>query len=300
MREDATEHREIDIVRTFNLITFDIISDLSFGESFDGLKTRTVHPWITAFYEFMMLQSIFIQLMNLKIPVLSNLAKTVFLPMARRRVGAMNYTKAKIEKRLDQGNERPDFMSFVLRHNDEKGMSRAEIQATFNLLMIAGSETTATLLSGCAFLLQKNPHVQEKLEAEIRGKFSDESEITMLSVTHLKYLDAVIEESLRCYPPVPISLNRTTPPEGATICGHWVPGNVFTFHAYEVTAILITKQVVVGVPQFAAYSSPLNFAQPQSFVPERMLNDHEAKFDNDRRAVLQPFSAGPRNCIGKK
>jgi cytochrome P450 len=64
--------------------------------------------------------------------------------------------------------------------------------------------------------------------------------------------------------------------------------------------ILTTLQVVVGVPQFAAYSSPLNFAQPESFIPERMLHGHDAKFDNDRKAVLQPFSTGPRNCIGKK
>jgi cytochrome P450 len=226
MREDAKENRIINMVHTFNLVTFDIISDLSFGESFGGLKTRTVHPWITAFFEFMMIRTIFIQFRDLKIPILSKLAGTVLLPFMVKRVGAMNYTKTKIENRLQQGNERPDFMSYVLRHNDEKGMSREEIQATFNLFMIAGSETTATLLSGCVFLLQKNPHVREKLEAEIRDKFLDENEITMLSVSHLKYLDAVIEESLRCYPPVPIALNRMTPPEGATICGHWVPGNV--------------------------------------------------------------------------
>jgi cytochrome P450 len=216
LREDAKEGRDIDMVLTFNLATFDIVSDLSFGESFGGLKTRTAHPWITAFFELTILQTVFVQIMNLKIPVLSNLARTVFLPMTRKRIGVMNYTRVKIEKRLDQGTDRPDFMSYVLRHNDEKGMSRAEIQLTFNLLMLAGSETTATLLSGCTFLLQKHPHIRQKLEAEIRDSFSDDSEITMLSVSHLKYLDAVIEESLRRYPPVPIALNRTTPPEGAT------------------------------------------------------------------------------------
>ena len=226
MREDAKENRDINMVKTFNLITFDIISDLSFGESFGGLRTRTLHPWITAFFEFMMFRTVFIQFINMKIPVVSKLVNAIFLPIMAKRVGAMNYTKAKIEQRLDQGNELPDFMSYVLRYNDEKGMSRAEIQATFNLFMIAGSETTATLLSGCIYLLQKNPHAREKLEAEIRDKFLDEKEITMLTVSHLKYLDAVIEESLRCYPPVPIALNRMTPPEGAKICGYWVPGNV--------------------------------------------------------------------------
>jgi hypothetical protein len=220
------------MVLNFNLITFDIVSDLSFGESFGGLMTRTMHPWITAFFELAMMRAIFVQIINLKIPVLSSVARNIFLPRARKRVGAMDYTRAQVEKRLGQGTDRADFMSYVLRHNDERGMSRAEIQETFNLLMLAGSETTATLLAGCTFLLQKHPRVCEKLEAEIRGNFSTNNEITMFSVSHLKYLDAVVEESLRLYPPVPIALNRTTPPQGATICGNWVPGNVCTLLSY--------------------------------------------------------------------
>src|ERR1700749_3136677 len=101
MREDAKENRDINMVQTFNLITFDIISDLSFGESFGGLKTRIVHPWITAFYEFIMIRTVFVQFRNLKIPYFSKLAGVVLLPVMTRRVGAMNYTKTKIEKRLN-------------------------------------------------------------------------------------------------------------------------------------------------------------------------------------------------------
>lgn len=52
------------------------------------------------------------------------------------------------------------------------------------------------------------------------------------------------------------------------------------------------------VPQWAAYRSPLNFKDPDSFVPERWLPD--GGYDSDRKEVLQPFSFGPRNCLGKK
>ncbi|KIW25940.1 uncharacterized protein PV07_09074 [Cladophialophora immunda] len=282
MRDDAKEGRETDMVQNFNLTTFDIISDLSFGESFGGLRMRTPHPWVQAFFDMATIGTIMTQLVLLKIPIISILVGLLVLPILRKRLGIMAYTKDKIEKRIDQGTERPDFMSYVLRHNDENGMSREEIQATFNVLMIAGSETTATSLAGCIYLLQKHPEVRQKLHAEIRNTFRDDKEITMLSVGHLMYLDAVVEESLRLYPPVPIALNRTTPPEGAAICGHWVPGNV-----------------AVGIPQFAAYTSPLNFVEPDSFAPERMLRDHDVKFDKDHKAVLQPFSTGPRNCIGR-
>lgn len=48
----------------------------------------------------------------------------------------------------------------------------------------------------------------------------------------------------------------------------------------------------------AAYHSPANFADPKSFIPERFLGDPQ--FENDSKTVLQPFSFGPRNCIGRK
>jgi cytochrome P450 len=226
MREDAKADREVNMVEFFNLTTFDIVSDLAFGESFGGLKTRTPHPWIKAFFHFAMMRTVMVQITQLRIPVLSKLTIMLLMPLVSSKLGAMNYTKEKIEHRIDKKTDRPDFMSYVLRYNDEKGMSRDEIQATFNLLMIAGSETTATLLAGCTYLLQKNPRVLKKLQAEIRNSFAADEEITMISVSHLAYLDAVIEESLRLYPPVPIALNRMTPPEGAEICGEWVPGNV--------------------------------------------------------------------------
>jgi cytochrome P450 len=226
MRKDAREGKEVDMVQNFNLATFDIVSDLSFGQSFGGLKTRTAHPWIKAFYDLAMIRTITVHLFKLTNPLIAKLAGLLILPMLTKQLGAMSYTRDKIERRIDQVTDKHDFMSYVLKYNDERGMSREEIQETFNILMIAGSETTATLLSGCLYLLQRNLRVLKQLQTEIRGTFLDDAEITMLSVGRLKYLDAVIQESLRLYPPVPIALNRITPPEGATICGHYVPGNV--------------------------------------------------------------------------
>lgn len=55
----------------------------------------------------------------------------------------------------------------------------------------------------------------------------------------------------------------------------------------------------VGVPQLAANHSPSNFVEPDNFIPERYLEKHDSRFDGDNKAVVQPFSTGPRNCIGK-
>ena len=55
----------------------------------------------------------------------------------------------------------------------------------------------------------------------------------------------------------------------------------------------------VGIPQVVAYHSPTNFSNPTSFIPERYLEKHDPQFDGDKHAVVQPFSTGPRNCIGQ-
>jgi cytochrome P450 len=117
-------------------------------------------------------------------------------------------------------------MAHVFRQNVEKGMSLPEIEATFNILVVAGSETTATTLAGIMNYLLKDMTVMEPLVQEIRGSFASSSEITPDRVAQLPYLTAVIEEGLRLCQPVPLGSPRKVPRGGATVCGHWLPENV--------------------------------------------------------------------------
>lgn len=61
---------------------------------------------------------------------------------------------------------------------------------------------------------------------EIRGSFSSEEDISLITVSQLKYLPAVLEEALRMFPPVPVSLPRVVPGRGEDIDGRFVPGGV--------------------------------------------------------------------------
>ena len=90
MREDAKEGREVNMVQNFNLTTFDIVSDLSFGESFGGLRTRTAHPWIKIFFEFAMMRTVMVQVQLLKIPLLSALVGIAVTPIISKRLGTMS------------------------------------------------------------------------------------------------------------------------------------------------------------------------------------------------------------------
>lgn len=160
-------------------------------------------------------------------------------------------------------------------------MSPDELNNASQLFIAAGSETTATALSGTTFLLLDNPNIFETLKSEIRGSFKEESEITIQTTAKLSYLNAVLEESLRICPPGPGAFPRQVPVGGRIVCGNFVAGGT-----------------AVGVHQLSINRSPLNFTDPDSFVPERWLG--EEKYQSDKRTAVNPFSFGPRNCIGKK
>jgi cytochrome P450 len=159
-------------------------------------------------------------------------------------------------------------------------MTHEEIKETSGTIIIAGSETSATLLSGAIYYLLKNPVWMVKLQDEIRTSFTHESQITFSSASQLKLMNAIIHETFRLYPPAPLALPRITPKEGAVVAGTYVPPNT-----------------TIGIPQYAAYRSTRNFTDPDLYAPERFLGD--TKYVEDKRSVIQPFSVGPRNCIGQ-
>lgn len=60
------------------------------------------------------------------------------------------------------------------------------------------------------------------------------------------------------------------------------------------------SQTSVSMAYLAAFHAEANFVDPESFCPERWLDGADAKYDADIKAVMQPFSFGPRNCLGRK
>jgi cytochrome P450 len=132
----------------------------------------------------------------------------------------------KIGRRMALDTDRKDIFSHVLALNDEKGLSLPELEATAAIIILAGSESTSTMLTGTTNLLMRNPEKLHKLVEEIRNTFQDEKSITLDASEQLPYLRAVFQEAFRLLPPVPTQIPRIVPPSGDTICGHFLPGNV--------------------------------------------------------------------------
>ena len=216
----------VNLVQWYNFTTFDIIGDLAFGEPFGCLAAGVYHPWVDTIFDGFKL-AVLNQAIK-RLPIAAPILRR-FIPkqLVKNQMDHLKLSFEKAQKRLETGNtEREDFMSYILRFNDEKGMNPDEIGENANILILAGSETTATLLSGTTFWLLKNPSIYKKLVQEIRTMFAKEEDMTSITIAGAKYLLAVLSEGLRIYPPSPGGLGRVTPKGGAMVDGFQIPEGV--------------------------------------------------------------------------
>ncbi|KAH7330188.1 cytochrome P450, partial [Rhexocercosporidium sp. MPI-PUGE-AT-0058] len=278
LREKAD--RPIDVVDYFEFATVDIISDLAFGESFDCLEKTEIHLSLELLHSAG--RPIAILGLMQKFYPLDKIFLAFFAHYARdEEMRFRTLIREKLLQRLELPDPRPDIICYAQKRlNTKEGMMFDELTETGGLLIAAGSETTASLLSGVTYHLLTNRSILAKLTTEVRKAFETESEITIVSVNSLECLLAVLNEALRIYPPVPGNLNRITPREGCMIAGRFIPGNTY-----------------VAINQWATSHSSANFKRPYDFIPERWMGASE--FKEDKRRAVNPFSVGPRNCIGR-
>lgn len=228
LRERMLAGEPVDMTRWYNYLTFDIISDLAFGDPFNCLENSDYHPLVAMIFSGIRgnAHMSFFEQYPLLRPLVNFMATKDDMEK-RRQYYAM--ARAKTEKRIALGvDTRKDFMTYILRHNkDGTGMTHEEILANARTLIGAGSHTTASALAGLTFCLIKSPEAYSRLAEEIRSTFSSEDDINMKSTAVLPYLHACLEEALRIYPPLAETPPRISP--GAFVDGQYIPKGVQSF-----------------------------------------------------------------------
>lgn len=221
---------KVNLVDWYNWTTFDIIGDLSFGESFDCLKNESYHFWVQML--FTGIQAVVFRSVLLRFPPLASALEWCMGSQVKAALRKMDdhkqMAREKVDRRLGTATSRPDFVSYILRHDDdEKGLSREEIYANMSSIIAAGSETTATLLAGATWYLHLPQHrdILDKVLAEIRA-FESPDQITLAHLAKCEYFLAVIEETFRIYPPGLAGQPRLAPKGGDTVAGYFIPEGV--------------------------------------------------------------------------
>ncbi|KAF0637148.1 hypothetical protein FPSE5266_04382 [Fusarium pseudograminearum] len=275
--------KPVNIAAWYNFTTFDVIGDLAFGEPFGCLDTGKLHPWITLMFSGV--KEVSFTTAMARTPWLNNLWKLVTPKQSMTKwAGHVETAREKVRKRLASEEKRPDFIEAMLERTGASGnqMTFEELASNAQILILAGSETTATVLTATTYFLASNPETLKKVVNEVRSGFDSENEIDMHSVNKLTYMLACLNEGMRMFPPVINGTLRQIRPEGDDIIGHYIPGGA-----------------TVDIWQWAVHNNPDHFALADQFVPERWLENNDPRFANDAKQAVNPFSLGPRDCIGK-
>lgn len=168
-----------------------------------------------------------------------------------------------------------DVVSLLLRGADRGEVTASQVRDEVVTVLLAGHDTTALTLTYAMVLLAEHPTVLSRLQDEVDDVLGDEPP----GPEHLEqfeYLDWVLRESMRLYPPV-YTLFRT-PTEPTTIDGYPVP-----------------ESANVMLPQYAVHRSTRYWDTPETFDPTRF--EPERRQDRPTFAFF-PFGGGPRRCIG--
>jgi len=166
-----------------------------------------------------------------------------------------------------------------------KTLTESEIIANCIIFFVAGFETTSATISHCIFELAHHPIVQDRLYAEIMASVEqfddrqDSGKYFDTVLTAIPYLEAVIKETLRRYPPVML-ISR-----------------VCNTDNYQLGSIRLDRNRIVAIPINAVHNDPEFYPDPTIFNPDRFMPENRHRLTPYTNLA---FAAGPRNCAGMR
>eukprot|EP01101_Sappina_pedata_P006822 TRINITY_DN3491_c0_g1_i1.p1 TRINITY_DN3491_c0_g1~~TRINITY_DN3491_c0_g1_i1.p1 ORF type:complete len:497 (+),score=187.79 TRINITY_DN3491_c0_g1_i1:81-1571(+) len=280
LKEHQRTDMVIDVQNLFSRCTLDSIGDIAFGKNIDSLHHKGTFS--DAF----------------------NLAQTavdgrIFTPMWKYLPFAKcerdmksstavldDYIYGLIRERRDDENlaNYTDLLSRYLQLADENDQPFSDryIRDIVINIMIAGRDTTAQTLTWCSYLLSQNPQIYDKLKEVIKKELGD-NEPNYDNVRPIKYLQAVIDETLRMYPPVPIDPKMAV--EDDVLPGGYV----------------VKKGMLVQWNQWVMGRHPAFWDKPLEMRPERWFdegNNGGKPVPRANQPPFIPFQYGPRVCLG--
>jgi cytochrome P450 len=182
-----------------------------------------------------------------------------------------------IEGRRKGGEYKGDLLSMLVLAEDEDGerMTDKQLRDEVMTLFLAGHETTANALSWTFWLLSLSPNAEAKLAEELERVLGDRTP-TMSDLSDLPYVERVVKESMRLYPPA------------------WVVGREAIAEC-EIGGYRMPAGTTALMSQWVMHRDPRYHENPERFAPDRWTAKYAKALP---RFAYFPFGGGPRQCIG--
>ncbi|XP_040043618.2 cytochrome P450 3A27 isoform X1 [Gasterosteus aculeatus] len=288
LQSKAQNNEVVTIKDYFGAYSVDVMASCGFSVDMDSINNHS-SPIIfhaSRFFKFpqfvLILQGIF--------PVLIPLFELLGISFFSSTSTAFFKTilaKIKAEREGSTHKNSGDFLQSMINSrtaNDpskgekNKGLTDHEILTQATMFMVAGYETSATTLAFLAYNLARNPEVMKRLQEEIDSTFPNKGAVRYEELLQMEYLDSVVNESMRLYPPAG-RLDRVAK------------------KTVEIRGITIPKDMIVMIPVYALHRDPDLWPEPEEFKPDRFSKQNKRSINP---YTYLPFGTGPRNCLGMR
>jgi cytochrome P450 len=272
MRQGWADGATADIAREMNRLTLSIVGKTLFDVDVEQ-QAAAVGEALTAVMEsFWMMMLPFAEVLE-RLPV----PKLRRARMARARLDAIIYRM--IADRRASGRDHGDLLSMLLTAQDEDeggGMTDQQVRDEAMTIFLAGHETTANALTWTWYLLGSAPDVEATLHAELdrvlHGRLP-----TMKDLAALSYVERVVTEAMRLYPPA------------------WIIGRR-AIAEYQLGDYVVPPRSILVMSPYIMHRDPRFYADPERFDPDRWTPEFRAALP---KFAYFPFGGGPRQCIGE-
>ncbi|XP_016949739.1 probable cytochrome P450 6a18 [Drosophila biarmipes] len=291
MHEKVLENSVLDVRDLVARFTVDVIGTCAFGIQCNSLRDEKAE--FLYFGRRALLDSRHGRLMTGFMRSYPNLCRR--LGFQRCAVHVQKFYHRIVEEtvsyREKENIKRNDFMDMLIALKNQKevtlengevvkGLTMEEIIAQAFVFFIAGFDTSSSTLGFALYELAKNQEIQDKVRAEVQEVLQKhDNKFTYECIQDFKYLDQVINETLRHYTIVP-NVDRVAAKRFV------VPGN---------PKFVIEAGQSVIIPSIAIHHDPSIYPEPNEFRPERFSPEEIA---NRPSVAWLPFGEGPRSCIG--
>jgi cytochrome P450 len=273
MRRSWSDGATLDIAREMNRLTLSIVGKTLFDVDVEQ-QAAEVGEALTAVMDTFWLTLLPMSNLIDRLPV----PKIRRARLARGRLDAIVYRM--IADRRASGRDHGDLLSMLLSAQDEEnggaGMTDQQVRDEAMTIFLAGHETTANALTWTWYLLSGAPDVEAKLHEEIdrvlHGRLP-----TMADLGSLPYVERVVTESMRLYPPA------------------WLIGRR-AIEAFPLGAFVAPARAIVIMSPYILQRDARYYASPERFDPDRWTPEFRAALP---RFAYFPFGGGPRQCIGE-